>query len=650
MSGAGGDRSHVKVVPFGTKPIVASDYAHIKDFTTMKFAMELGKDHADPRRKGMEGEDGYDTAEDWGDDDENDAKPRKKTGKKQTLVDPEDLQAFLQAEGVDPEGENLCPLPKCMEVISKIILNDKNAKIEKAEIMSEIDAMNAMLNDSLREEEKAQQQLVALTKEQQGLEHTVEKQKEKVKALETKKEELEIEKKTFNGKMGVLERDERNWGAKLKAAQTKFAKIIWLKPGQKYDDNEGHLQMDIHTIRASTAKDLDDISVPATVDYNRLAGGRVADFNERPVGPLYYSRYVEDTMQGNEDLQSVATTSKLAFLQKKSKIRKIKSSGSGGGGGGGAGVGVSEQKDSEGDAGSVVSALTIGGGSVVGNSGRVDSAPKYIKPRPEEQTVKNVRAYLESAASRRMVVSPSKGMRGGSQMGPGMASLAPPAIEAGKVPGVLLSSQSVGPGVGGAGTGMGGGMPAPSGATAAGAGIVAATGLLDRSTLERMSLVSNSMGRSGNKNPASVIGSPVRALQALRSAHANRHDGAATAGGGTKGRRSPSPVSRRPRDHHTSHADDLKSVNTMSTLGADASVFSLEQHQAMPYEDGASVIHAQGEQLEAGGVVGGSLVASNLNYGKRRDRGKIRTIQDGVGTLNFKTRTVRDMLEALDFN
>ena len=88
----------------------------------------------------------------------------------------------------------------------------------------------------------------------------------------------------------------------------------------------------------------------------------------------------------------------------------------------------------------------------------------------------------------------------------------------------------------------------------------------------------------------------------------------------------------------------------MSTLGADASVFSLEQHQAMPYEDGTSVTHAQGEQLEAGGVVGGSLVASNLNYGKRRDRGKIRTIQDGVGTLNFKTRSVRDMLEALDFN
>ena len=51
---------------------------------------------------------------------------------------------------------------------------------------------------------------------------------------------------------------------------------------------------------------------------------------------------------------------------------------------------------------------------------------------------------------------------------------------------------------------------------------MAATGLLDRSTLERMSLVSSSMGRSGNKNPASVIGSPVRALQALRSANAAR--------------------------------------------------------------------------------------------------------------------------------
>lgn len=649
MSGAGGDRSNVKVVPFGTKSVVPSDYSHLKDFSTMNFAMELGKDHADPRKKGKIDVEDVDEGEDWGDDEDVDSKPRKKTGKKQTLVDPEDLQNFLQAEGVDPEGENLCPLPKCMEVISKIILNDKNAKIEKADIMAEIEAMNAMLNDSLRDEEKAQQQLVGLTKEQQGLERTVEQQKEKVKALETKKDDLEVEKKTFNGKMGVLERDERNWGAKLKAAQTKFAKIIWLKPGQTYNDDEGHLQMDIHTIRASTAKDLDDISVPATVDYNKLAAGAVSDFNERTTGPLYYSRYVEDTMKANEDLQSVATTSKLAFLQKKSKIRQVKKSSAGAAG---EGAGMPEQKDGDGDNGSVVSALTIGG-SLIGGVGGGRGSPTYIKQRPEAQSVKNVREYLMSSSAKRMVQSPSKGTRGGSRAGGGgigPASLAPPSIEAGTAPERMLSSQSVGPAVGG-----GAGGAVPSNATAArGAGIVAATGLLDRSTLERMSLVSSSMGRSGNKNPASVIGSPVRALQALRSANAAREAQPHQGGPGTVGRRSPSPVSRRMRGHSHSHshsqdqADDMKSINTMSTLGADASVFSLEEHQAMPYADGASFAH--GEQWEAGGVVGGSLVASNRNYGTRRDRGKIRTIQDGVGTLNYKARSVRDMLEDIEFN
>ena len=239
-----------------------------------------------------------------------------------------------------------------------------------------------------------------------------------------------------------------------------------------------------------------------------------------------------------------------------------------------------------------------------------------------------------------------------------------PALSA---PATALSSQSVGPGIGikavtslnnnnnnnnhdssasvGAGGGGGGGV------------VVAATGLLDRSTLERMSLVSSSMSRSGNKNPASVIGSPVRALQALRNANATA---AVTSTGRGGLRRSPSrspspPLGRRQvgeaggRGGHGYVDDDMKSVNTMSTLGADASVFSLDEQQAIQYEDGSFFVQRQ-ENFEGGGAVGGSLVTSNRNYGKRKDHGRIRTITDGVGTLNYKPRTVKDMLEATEFN
>jgi hypothetical protein len=622
---SGGDKSHVKIVPFGTKPIAPSDYSHIKDYSTSLFALDLGKDRPDPRKKrastvggGDGGNDDDSYAEDKYDDDEDSVKPKKSAGKKQTLVDPEDLKAFLEGEGVDPQGENLCPLPKCMEVISKIILNDKNAKVERAEIMIEIEAMNALLAESLKEEERATASLTAVTKEQQGLEHTVETQKEKFKAMEQKLEDLEVEKKTFNGRMGVLERDQRNWGAKLKAAQAKFAKIIWLKPGQTYDEDDGHLHMDIHTIRASTARDLEEISLPAGLDYNQLAGGSVTDFNERKKGPLHFPRYVEDSLNTDSDLMSVATTSRLAFLEKRKRAKGLQHGRPKGGGGragtagkGGGREAGGEEPEEWDDAGSVISALTTSAEESVSPGGTIirKSSPKrvpHIKKPNELASQRDLKLYLKSRAARAMT-------RSGDTIERELAAIrtASPL----KSRGVLLSSQSVGPGIG------------------------ATPG--DPSTWERESIVTSSMNRTGNKNSASVIGSPVpvRAAQALRS-RANL----------TRGGRSSSPVARRGGGGGGGDGDDLKSVNTMSTLGNDTSIFDLDQHSSVNYDDGGGASLASMTTWEAGGAVGGSLVSSNSKYGKRKDMGRIRVINDGVGTLNYKSRSVKDMLEAQDFN
>ena len=185
---SGGDKSKVKIAPFGTKTPAISDYAHIKDMSTKTFAVVLGKDKKDPRDMGRTGRVGEEEEEENMEDDDGGSPSNKKKpkGKKQTAVDPDDLRAFLQEEGIDPDGENLCPLPKCMDNISKIILNDKNSKVEKAEILLEIEELNRQLQDSMKEEETATATLQALNKEQAGLENTVESQKEKAKALEQK--------------------------------------------------------------------------------------------------------------------------------------------------------------------------------------------------------------------------------------------------------------------------------------------------------------------------------------------------------------------------------------------------------------------------------------------------------------------------------
>ena len=89
----------------------------------------------------------------------------------------------------------------------------------------------------------------------------------------------------------------------------------------------------------------------------------------------------------------------------------------------------------------------------------------------------------------------------------------------------------------------------------------------------------------------------------------------------------------------------------MSTLGADNSVFSIEQHQALQYNEGSGAfLQDTGSFYEAGGAVGGTLVSSNRKYGKRSERGLIRVIPDSVGTLNYKSRTVKEMLEASELN
>ena len=634
---SGGDRSKVKNVPFGSKTPTLSDYSHIKDYSTKLFAVQLGKDKKDPRKRAVVGGDVEEEENNEMDDEDGGSPTQKKKpqGKRQTAVDPDDLRAFLQEEGIDPDGENLCPLSKCMDNISKIILNDKNSKVERAEIMLEIEEINRQLQDSMKEEELATATLQALNKEQSGLENTVEVQREKAKALEQKREDLENEKKTFNGRVGVLEKDQRSWAAKLKVAQQKFAKVIWLKPGQKYDDDEGQLQVDIHHIKGTTKQDLDEISHPATVSYDRSADKYVTDYMEREKGPLYYSNYVEDSINRDSDLLSAATTSRLAFLERKKKVKRTMKSSGGGSGGGGA-RGEAETKSGRvspvtfEDSATVLSQLTMDEGTVTSH---VSTGSRLI----QAPSVKSVHEYLTSGAARAMTRSPDKKGKGVGRNGRGGGG---GGDYGGDQKVLLSSSQSVGGGTG---------REPPS--TSPGPWKDLQT---DLAAYNRSALVTSSMSRSGNKNPASIMGSPVKALQALKAAkdQLKRERANNTSLSHTRGReRASSPQ----HGGGVGADDDVGTIATVSTMANDASIFemgSASQWIGGAHGDNGNSSFASvggSASWEAGGAVGGSITSHNNKYGSHKDKGKLRTIVDGVGTLNYKSRTLKEMLEADEF-
>lgn len=311
MSVVGGTKEFVKNVPFGTKSIVPSQYSHIKDQSVVDFASQLNQPKDRRKKKTSDSDEEHDD----GEDKEEKAVDKKKSNgkKKQTKIDPDDLNAFLEKEGLDPTGENLCQVPRCLDVISKIILNDKNSAIEREEINAEIEYLKEMLSESTDEENKMTSVLDALNKEHAGLETTAEQQKEKAEELEQRREDLEAEKKTFNSRMAILERDQRTWSTKLKIAQAAFAKAIWRKPGVHYDDDDDHLKFDINEVAPTTDRDLEEISISAS-NYNSICDTKLADFTERPKGKLTYSRYVEDAI--DKDLESLSIASETRIKLK----------------------------------------------------------------------------------------------------------------------------------------------------------------------------------------------------------------------------------------------------------------------------------------------------------------------------------------------
>jgi hypothetical protein len=168
MPPPGGSKEHVKIVPFGTKPPAPSDYSHLTDLSDLFFAKSIAASTPDPRKatskkkpnKESTGEGGEfgsasdnDKDESGGGKDKDASSPTKKTTSK---IDPDDLARFLEAEG-GGDPADMCGLPRCMEVVSQIILNDKNSKIERALLQEEIADMMRQLKESEKEEEKVNQ-------------------------------------------------------------------------------------------------------------------------------------------------------------------------------------------------------------------------------------------------------------------------------------------------------------------------------------------------------------------------------------------------------------------------------------------------------------------------------------------------------------
>jgi len=293
MAPAGGNKDNVKILPFGTKPSAPSDYAHLNDKATVSFAKSLAISLPDARKPPAPKK----KSSAFDDKEGKDTEIAKEVAKKpsQSKIDPDDLARFLESEG-GGDAADMCNLPRCMDVVSQIILNDKNSKVEKAMIQEEMLELMKSLQESEKEEARVSSQAEAQAKEVVVLEKQVEGQADTLKHIETAKEDLEAFKRDFSGKQALLEKDRRNWVTKYKTAQTALTKAIWRKPGQAYDDEEHSIfEGSVRTIRTVSVKEVDKQNAPVSLPYELLANlDKVSDFNEVPSAYPTYSRYVQD--------------------------------------------------------------------------------------------------------------------------------------------------------------------------------------------------------------------------------------------------------------------------------------------------------------------------------------------------------------------
>lgn len=101
MPQQGGNKEHVKIVPFGTKPPAPSDFSHLTDISNRRFAMDLSSSTPDPRKPPKSKKKDYDDDDDISVSSvaesvqEVDTPPPRPHGK----INPDDLQRFLDAEG-----------------------------------------------------------------------------------------------------------------------------------------------------------------------------------------------------------------------------------------------------------------------------------------------------------------------------------------------------------------------------------------------------------------------------------------------------------------------------------------------------------------------------------------------------------------------
>ena len=299
MPPPGGSKEFVKAAPFGTKPAAPSDFSHLKDVSSRSFAHDLSKSTPDPRKQVVKKlkkkyeDDATPTADGNKEKEEAAAPPAKKSTSK---IDPDDLARFLEAEG-GGDASDMCSMPRCMDVVQQIIMNDKISKVEKAMIQQEIEGMISLVKESEKEEERIQLVAESQSKEQAMLENQVENQAEKARDIEVKREEIEREKRGFASQQALLEKDQRQWVTKYRTAQAALAKAIWLKPGQSCDDDDEISIFDgsITSIKSTTKQDEEAINQPSQLKYDKLSSiTRVSDFNERAVNLPTFCAYVQD--------------------------------------------------------------------------------------------------------------------------------------------------------------------------------------------------------------------------------------------------------------------------------------------------------------------------------------------------------------------
>jgi len=300
MAPAGGSKEHVRIAPFGTKPPAPSDYAHLTDISTVSFAKSLAASMPDTRKVAAPKKKKVDPDADEDDDAAAEAEKEameKAKPKNASKIDPDDLARFLESEG-GGDAADMCQLPRCMDVVTQIILNDKNSKIEKELIQEEILELMKQLKESEKEEEKITKQAEAQMKEIIMLEKNVEAQTGTLKHIESKKEASETYKRNFSSQQALLEKDQRNWVTKFKTAQTALSKAIWRKPGQIYDDEEASIfDGSVRTIKTASIKELAESDAPSALPYEALANlDKVSDYNEVPHTYPTYPRYVQDQL------------------------------------------------------------------------------------------------------------------------------------------------------------------------------------------------------------------------------------------------------------------------------------------------------------------------------------------------------------------